>query len=132
MEGHKETIAKLKFIGKIQAGEKINVKFMFVQPVGIATSISRSLYYQDNRGNTLNFVRSTVKECFTIMDLYKSSEDPHDLLLYKHIATDLRESIKGLINLKTTYANDVMFGCEMDTLMEAITTNLSQNKEFNV
>ena len=55
MESDKEVISRLKFIGKIQKGEKINVKYMFVQPKGIATRISRTIINQDNRNNTLNF-----------------------------------------------------------------------------
>ena len=49
-------ISRLKFIGKVQKGDKINVKYMFIQPDGIFTRISRSLINHDNRNNTLNFV----------------------------------------------------------------------------
>ena len=56
MESDKEVISRLKFIGKVQKGEKINVKYMFIQPEGIATKISRSLINHCNRQNTLNHV----------------------------------------------------------------------------
>ena len=64
MESDKEVMSRLKFIGKVQKGEKINVKYMFVQPEGIATRISRTLINQDNRNNTLNFVRSTITRTY--------------------------------------------------------------------
>ena len=37
MECNKEIISSLKFIGRIQTGEKINVRFMFLQPSNIIT-----------------------------------------------------------------------------------------------
>ena len=43
METDKEVISRLKFIGKVQKGEKINVKYMFIQPEGIITRISRTI-----------------------------------------------------------------------------------------
>jgi hypothetical protein len=53
MELNEDVISKLKFLGRVQKGEKINVRHMFVQPDGLATKISRSFINLDSRGNTL-------------------------------------------------------------------------------
>jgi hypothetical protein len=48
-DDNKEVISRLKLIGKLSKGDKLNVKSMIIQPTGIVTSISRTLFYQDNR-----------------------------------------------------------------------------------
>ena len=73
MESDKEVISRLKFISRINGGEKINVRYMFVQQDDIATKISRTLYYKDNRRNALSFIKNTIKRSFEIIKFYKNS-----------------------------------------------------------
>lgn len=127
---YKEIISKLKFIGKIQTGEKVNVKFMFLQPDNILTSFSRSFYYQDNRGNTINFVRNTIYNSFKIIEELKLSENIEEQLICKHIVLDLETAISGLENLKTTYTNDIMFCCDMDVLTDIVGRKLIEFKNM--
>ena len=51
-ESQQETISKLKFLGRVNKGEKINVKELTLQTEGYVTSVSRSLWFVDNRNNT--------------------------------------------------------------------------------
>jgi hypothetical protein len=132
MESDKEIISRLKFIGKIQKGEKINVKYMYVQPEGILTRISRSLIHQDNRQNTLNFVRSTISKTFDIIASYSSSNKESQLQLCTHIITDLKQSKNGLINLKDTYLDDIKFTCDIDTLLQDIDAKLVEIEIHNL
>ena len=60
----KDNISRLKFIGKIKKGEKINVKDMAVQPNNVYTKIHRSLMIVDNRNNTLSFILETIQKSF--------------------------------------------------------------------
>jgi hypothetical protein len=120
MESDKEVISRLKFIGKVQKGEKINVKYMFVQPEGIATRISRTLFNQCNRQNTLNFVRNTVKRSIEIITSYKESKIDSHQYIVKNIIEDLRQSQKGIINIKSTYVDDLKVCCDLDTLLQEI------------
>lgn len=120
MDSDKEIISRMKFIGKIQKGEKINVKYMYVQPEGFITSISRSLINQCNRQNTLNFVRNTIKRTFQIISDYKNSKIGTHLHIRSLIITDLKNSKSGLINLKNTYIDDIKIGCDLDTLLQEI------------
>ena len=124
MESDKEVISRLKFIGKIQKGEKINVKYMFVQPEGIATRISRTLINQDNRQNTLNFVRSTIYRVFEIIRSYSSSNTESKRHICIHIIKDLQQSTNGLVNLKDTYLSDIKFCCDIDTILQEINAKL--------
>ena len=51
-ENQQETISKLKFLGRVNKGEKINVKEMTLQTESYITSMSRSVWFVDNRNNT--------------------------------------------------------------------------------
>ena len=93
MESGKEIISSLKFIGKLQKGDKINTKFMYRQPDGLPTRISRTFINQDNRHNTINFIQN---------------------------------SREGLVNLKETYACDLKFCCDMDTILQTIHSKLKE------
>ena len=125
MESDKEVISRLKFIGKVQKGEKINVKYMFVQPEGIATRISRTLINQCNRSNTLNFIRGTIKRSFEIITTYMESNIESQRHICKHIIMDLEQSQKGILNIKSTYLDDLKVCCDLDTLLQEIEGFLS-------
>ena len=119
-----EVISRLKFIGKINKGEKINTLHMFVQPSGICTTISRTFIHQDNRMNTLNFCRDTIHRSFELLITFERSSDSADLLLYNNMVQDLKKAINGLNNLKLTYISDTKFCCDMDTMIEDITSRI--------
>ena len=98
-----EVISRLKFIGKINNGEKINTLHMYVQPSGLCTTISRTFINQDNRMNTLNFCRDTIQRSFELLITFERSENQTDNLLYTNVVHDLKKAINGLNNLKLTY-----------------------------
>lgn len=124
MENNKELISKLKFIGKIRKGEKINVKHMYIQPVGIMTSIHRTIIDQDNRDNTLKFLQDTIFKSFELFVKYENSENESENLMCYNISQDLETSINGLKNLRETYISDVKFLCDVDTLLQVIKSKL--------
>jgi hypothetical protein len=124
-------ISRLKFIGKVQKGDKINVKYMFIQPDGIFTRISRSLINHDNRNNTLNFVRNTITRSFDIIVSYTLSNKELHRNIRLHIIKDLEQSKIGLLNLKDTYLSDIKFTCDIDTLLQEIDAKLLDVEQKN-
>jgi hypothetical protein len=141
-DDNKEVISRLKLIGKLSKGDKLNVKSMIIQPTGIVTSISRTLFYQDNRTNTLNFVRNTINRVFEIIYTYSNTYKESDIFLCKHLVHDLKLAKNGITNLKETYLNDIKFCCDLDIVLENIESHLldieqnsikvqKQNDEFN-
>lgn len=124
LDHHSDVMSKLKFISKIRKGEKINVKYMFIQPDNITTKISRTLYNVDNRMNTLNFIETTIRRGFEIIILHSNSDRPYDIQLRENIITDLASAKTGLINIKETYIDDVMFRCKIDTFIQEIDAKL--------
>ena len=124
MDSNQEIISKLKFIGKIKKGEKINTRHMYVQPDGLSTSIIRTFIYRDNRGNVLNFCQETISRAFELLVTYERSEKNTEQVLFGHLLTDLQHATNGLANLKFTYIADTKFCCDMDTLLQIITARL--------
>jgi hypothetical protein len=132
MDSNQEIVSKLKFIGKIKKGEKINTRHMYVQPDGLGTSIIRTFIYQDNRGNVLNFCQETISRAFELLVTYERSENNTEHVLFSHLLVDLQQATTGLMNLKFTYIADTKFCCDMDTLLQIITARLDgyTNKEL--
>jgi len=129
MDSYQEIISRLKFIGKLKKGEKINTKQMYVQQEGIATMISRTFWSQDNRINTINFIHEIIKFSFELLHNYNRSDNGSEQELAKHIINDLRQVNKGLENLKHTYILDTKFCCDIDTLIEDIKAKLVNYNE---
>ena len=122
---NKETISRLKFIGRIQIGDKVNLKDMYIQPDGLFTQIYRTIN-QDNRSKTLIFVQDTINKTFEILRCYDNSSKSSDKLMCLNLVNDLKNSKNGIINLKETYNNDIKFTCDLDTLLEIIEAKLSE------
>lgn len=128
MEPNKEILSRLKFIGRVRKGEKINVQHMYVQPCGLVTTVSRSIISQDNRANTLNFVHSTITQAFELLEEYKKSGKESGQIMSEHIVKDLKIAKNGLEALKDTYITDLKFCCDMDTLLQSIESKLMEGE----
>ena len=122
-----DILSKLKFIGKIQKGEKINVKYLYVQPSNWFTRLSRTFYMTDNRMNAYNFVESTVNRCFEIISVNKQTKGASSYKLIDNILTDIKDALTGIENLKDTYSYDVMFCCKLDTLIDSINFRINEH-----
>ena len=94
MDSSQETISRLKFIGRINKGEKINTRHIYTQPYGFVTSISRMFVYQDNRGNTLNFCHTTITRSFELLTSFDLSTKNSDKILYINLLKDLQQTMK--------------------------------------
>lgn len=126
MESINETMSRLKFIGKINKGEKINSRYLFVQSDDIFTKISRTFYYKDNRVNTLSFIKDTVRESLDLVKRLYTSPKTSDNEMGKNVLQDLKSSRQGIINIRDTYSEDIKFGCDIDTLVQIIDVSIKE------
>ena len=124
---NKEIVSRLKFISRINGGEKINVRYMYVQQDDIATRLSRTLYHKDNRNNALSFIKDTIDRSFEIIKTYKNSDLESKRILCQHILSDIKEAKKGILNLKETYLEDIMFCCRIDVVVQDMDARLRDN-----
>jgi hypothetical protein len=120
-------ISKLKFIGKIKKGEKIDTTKIFIQPKSMFTQFVRS-WFNDKREYSENFIVDTIKKSFDelIKHLNKSQESIFDLNMARNIMTDLENCNEGLNNLKHTYSSDLLFCCKIDTYLQDIEARLEE------
>jgi hypothetical protein len=130
INNNKEIISRLKFIGKIQIGEKISLKDMNLQQDGLVTQIYRTIN-QDNRFKTLVFIQDTITKTFEIIKCYDKSKKNSDKVMCMNLINDLKKSRNGILNLKETYNTDVKFICDIDTLLEIIEAKLSEIDMLN-
>ena len=121
-----EIISKIKFIGRIQKGEKINVRNMCVQQNNWITKISRTFFTCDDRINAFHFVENIMKRAFEIISLNRTSLKISDTCLVSNMIADIKESIKGIENLKEAYASDIMYCCKLDTLIQDTNSRLTE------
>lgn len=109
----RESIIKIKLIGTLKIGDKINTRYLAVQPDTFATKISRYMY-GENRSQTIIFCRNTVSQC---QELIKTMTDEN---MKKIIISDLDQAKQGLIALQESYSSDVRVVSELSEILESI------------
>lgn len=127
MDNNPEVIARIKFIGRLQKGEKINTRRHVVQSNGFITTLVRTFWEQDNRSNTLSFLQETIRSTFRLLDTFDKANTKESIKLRDLLFDDLKAVLTGLANIKHTYAKDIKFCCDIDTLIELIVTKLGDN-----
>jgi len=132
MDANQEIISKLKFLGKIQKEEKINVRYVFMQPNDLATKLSRTFYNKDNRNNTLSFVKEVIESSFDIIKQYMNSEKKFEKTICQNIVKDLELAKIGIANLKDTYISDIKFNCDIETIIENIDVKITELYESDI
>ena len=129
--GISEISSRVKFISKIQRGEKVDTRHMLVHADSLYNQICRTIFSAPDRNCTYQFVETTIKLCFEIISVHRQSPKIEDRCVVFNLVNDLRAAIKGINNLKDTYIDDRMFCCKLDTLIEEITSHLAAfNEEF--
>ena len=130
-DNQQETIARLKFLGRVNKGEKINVKEMTLQTESYITSMSRSVWFVDNRNNTLSFIQNTIQAAFALLKLLLQASNVSSKELARVVVKDIDGARAGIANLKTTYSEDTYFCCEVDTYSETLKAKLMAIKSHN-
>lgn len=109
----RESIIKVKLIGSLKVGQKINTKYLLVQEDSFYTMISRRMY-GETRANTVVFCRNAVEQ---VIEMNKRITDPN---IKKVIANDLTQAKLGLSALQETYVGDVRVVSELAEMLSQI------------
>jgi hypothetical protein len=128
--GTSEILSRIKFIGRIQKGEKINIRDMCVQPDTWVTSIMRTIFATEGRMGTFNFIDNVIKLSFELIKQNSCSDKLSERSLVVNIIADLKLAVNGIGNLKETYKADLMFCCKLDTLIQEINSRLAEHEEI--
>jgi hypothetical protein len=123
-ENLKNIITRLKFIGMVNKGEKINVKELVTQENTFLTSIFR-MFSCDSKEKTLEFLDSTIREAIKMIVLLNGSKSSYDTGICETIIKDIEGSIKGLENIQNTYSSKKIVVCSVQTLIDLIRIELA-------
>ena len=90
------------------------------------TSMLRTFYNFESRGNTINFINDTIKNAIALIEQIKTQNDEDQTVLC-NIFKDLAQAIEGIENLKKTYSTDKIVVASLETLIENIELYLKMN-----
>ena len=135
-----EVIGKLKFMSKIQKGEKINVRQLFVRDND--SDIQRLLRTVRNFGAyllasdvveskkaTLTFIQETVNSAITLIAIYRRDNDDFKKSIADIIVNNLEESKIGIRNLISTYQKDRKFISEAEAVIQTVEARIRSMRD---
>jgi len=115
-----QALTRLKFIGKLQPGDKIDSKSIKVESTSLWTPIKRLFLTGDSRDTSLDFFRSTIERCLEILAGKLSSSAVSDKIFCAHTLKDLIRAVNGLQNSQKTYADDNFTFCELEVIIQGV------------
>lgn len=115
-----QALTRLKFIGKLQPGDKIDSKSIKVESTSLWTPIKRLFLTGDSRDTALDFFRSTIDRCFEILEGKLSSKTVSDKIFCAHTLKDLIRAVTGLQNSQKTYGDDNFTVCELEVSIQRV------------
>ena len=121
-----ETLSsKLKFVGKIKSGQKINVETQSIQENTYWTSMSRTMS-GESRNKVYNYISDVIQDSLSILDSLSNSSNEYDIKVCKNLITDLINLNPGVTSLQETYASDKMYVAKLQTLSENLEVKLKE------
>lgn len=109
-----DIIEDLKFISKIGVNEKVSCKYKIIHSNNIFTSISRNLWYKENRNDVIEFLNKLL---LRIDNHVKKNINVIELVSF---ADAITQSIKGINNLISTYNDDKAIVCQYKMIIESL------------
>lgn len=126
-----EVISRLRFIAKLQAGEKIDVSSLTVQPAGLLGRLYRTFIARgETRVATFEFIRGVLGDAFSLAEARVRTPAGHEGARVRtpagHMVADaLAGARAGIVSLRETYRDDRMFVARVDTLLETLDTKIA-------
>jgi hypothetical protein len=118
-----EIISRLKFLQNVRSGDKIHTGKISRQPNGWITSLTRYVDGED-KNKTLRFLRKTLDDAFELFEMFRTSDKSHQVQMSRIMIKDMQTALVGIGNLKSTYAHDLKFMCDLTTLLESVQMRL--------
>ena len=119
-DSRRQVLTRLKFIGTIQAHEKIDSRSLKIESTNIFTPLKRMFFTGDSRESTLHFFSNTIDRSFEIISAYIHSSKVSEQIFCSNIIQDLISSVRGLQSMQKTYADDKLIVSEINVLIESI------------
>lgn len=129
-ESIEQLISDLKFIAKIRAGERIDVKNRKIIGADVPSRMYRTMVSRETREETYEFIHSRTTKAIDKIYYYRDLDDPFYVDVAKIITDNLlatKEGIEGLVN---TYEGDKKFVARLEALIEMQDAKISQKNKF--
>jgi hypothetical protein len=133
MSGHsyestQEVLSRLKFIGTLQAGERVDVHNQCIENNTILTGVKR-MFYGEGREATYAFFTNTIERAFAILYSLVATEKLGDRMVCSHILQDMMKAMNGIKNMQITYQTDKKFMCNLETLVQAVQAKMYEVRQ---
>ena len=130
----RDTLSKLKFIGQVQSGFKLNVKNLTIQPDTWYTSILRTFLTPDDRDKSFQFISVVINKSFDILiqfigKITKDSDNVFYNIICSNVLDDLSTAIVGINHIRETYKNDKLLCCQYEVLTSEVAARISEIKK---
>ncbi len=120
-----DTVMRLRLIGSLQAGNRVNTRLHYVYRNTWHARLSRSFWYTETREHTLAYARCAVDNLSAIVAkiVHQNWAIPADV----RAALDgaMESAVVGMGNLQVTYADDVASVSVLTSLVTRVRVLLS-------
>lgn len=121
-----DILIKLRFLAKIQRGNKINVNSMdFVDANSLLGSISRA-FHHENRNVTYMFINSVIDQAVTSLNQYGPKGYLPNSIFQKMLVNGLYQARRGIAELSSTYRADPETVAKIEVCLEKIDLQLQK------
>jgi hypothetical protein len=119
----KDIYKNLNTIAKIKPNDKLyhDEKNLFIED-SYVPCISR-WYRGSSRTDTIKFIKYILTQSYFQLESLRNNNGTESIYLHMNLLNLLKESIKGLLNLKITYSND-------QTIIYEIQKNINYINKF--
>lgn len=118
-----DLMARLKLIGQVQKYQKLNIKTLNFEVTSFWSSFKR-FWYQENRQDTLEFVRTTIFQSFNLFYAYANDKSELSINMCRNLISDLQNAVTGIEALQVTYEKDKMFCAQLSVISRSIQIKL--------
>jgi hypothetical protein len=122
-----EVIVNLKILSDVQVHDKLKITNKYLckdNSYRIVQTVLRKVS-GDSRGKILNFLNSLVEKAFDYLD--EDMESKGKYCNTQQFLADLKGSVKGLLNLKTTYSGHHPTMYRLQLLVEKIEAFINES-----
>lgn len=132
----KNLVSKLRFIAKVNPGEKLNVKELFVRDNNVVwqrflRTMRDKVLWEDgeSKESTQAFVEAVTDEAINLICYYRSDKtNDFNNQIADLLTRNLEEAIKGMESLIETYKDDRIYSSKIEAMMGTLTLRLETLK----
>lgn len=126
----RDILGKLKFISKIQEGEKIDLASLSLMENCTTTRLYRTFIGRnESRQKALEFFQQTIKDAFNLASRHLQTRGSFHRRLGEMLIQGLEECKTGIVHHSLTYSDDKLFIADSEALLDLLKAELDELRE---